>query len=711
MSQAAVVKFVSKLESVTGKHYSNDQKRAIECGDGPLWITAGPGSGKSEVLVARTIRLLVCDAVKPESIILTTFTERAADNLVNRISNYLDRLGLSDQIDATGLRTGTLHSLCNSIMRDHRYPPYIDLELMDENSRMFFLYNQDDITKHLKDNWKEMRPLFAGSRVSERFGPNRWAATAASAFIFDRITEFRANAEAMKKSKNEAISKLAGVYEDYRARLRDRYRCDFSTLQEYFLQFLDSPHGKEFLQGDEEKGIRPIRHILVDEFQDTNPIQESIYFRIATHKPHNLAVVGDDDQALYRFRGGTVDSLVKFGDRCKREFGTTPELINLNENLRSHPEIVQWFNRYISDTAEMKEKGVRAPGKRDMVAKSPVKGRYPAVCAIWSDRVEESAAKLADFLSALKAGGVISDWRDVGVLFRSTRESPRNAGPYISALRERDIPVYNPRSRALHKDIGIQQLLGTLVAALDKDFETLNAVRGRAKTTVKKWIDAFEALSKTKEGAAVKQYVSKSNEYIQKLRVRENLNTTIMDVLYRILSLSPFHELKENPNHSTRLAEISNLIDAFSAFTEQYGVLRSSSSAASRISFGFLTGFYYQFSGFIEEYGLNEPENQEEVMPSGYVQFMTVHQAKGLEFPVVVVDNLSDQPQIGGDIWVEDLLGEWSLRQPIGTAEDRASQDLIRRFYVAYSRAKNLLILCGKRGTARRWGLGDWNGK
>ena len=116
------VELVSKLESLTGYKYGPDQKAAILHGDGPLWITAGPGSGKTEVLVARTLKLLLCDKLSPSSVFLTTFTEKAADNLVNRIATYLDDLDVSPQISAADLRTGTLHSLCDTVMREHRYP-------------------------------------------------------------------------------------------------------------------------------------------------------------------------------------------------------------------------------------------------------------------------------------------------------------------------------------------------------------------------------------------------------------------------------------------------------------------------------------------------------------------------------------------------------------------------------------------------------------
>ena len=702
---------VSQLEKVTGKKYSVDQKAAIVHGDGPMWITAGPGSGKTEVLVARTIKLLACDGIQPGSILLTTFTERAARSLLDRVTAYLSDLGMSNS-GATEIRTGTLHSLCNTIMRDHRYAPYLDLELLDENQKLFFVYTQAEIIEHFQKNWEKYAHLFPRARVSKKYGPGKWAATQFASDLFDRITEFRVNVDAMGKSKDETAQSLAKVYQTFRKRLYERWRCDFSTLQEYFLQFLESPNGGEFLKGDEKSKIPPIRHVLVDEFQDTNPIQEDIYFEIAKKTTRNIVVVGDDDQALYRFRGGTVDSLVNFGSRCRLELGVAPFSVNLNENLRSHPGIVQWFNKYITSQPALKAKGVRAPGKREMVAKSSVTGDYPSVCAILGDDVDVAALRLANFVESLHDKGLVTDWRDIGLLFRSTRESPWNAGPYVKAIRAKGIHVYNPRSRALHEDETIQRLLGTLIATLDPGFDNFNAIRNRRVIgIVERWISEYKTLLERPEGKEVAEYVKNSHEKIGKMPIGEALNITVMDVLYRILSLEPFRSLKEDPNYATRLAEITTLLDSFASFTDQYGVLRGSSQKAGRISWKFLNNLYNEFSGFIEEYGLNEPEDPDQIMPPGYVQVMTVHQAKGLEFPVVVVENLNDEPEVGSDNVIEEFLGQWSPRKPVGTALDRAGQDLVRRFYVAYSRPKNLLVLCGKSGSTSSWSLGEWNGR
>ncbi len=145
--------FIDRLEKATGRIYTPDQWGAMLHSSGPLWITAGPGSGKTEVLVGSALRLILCEAVDPSSIILTTFTRRAAANLSHRISSYLSDLGFSDQIDSSTLRIGTLHSICDEVMRDHRFSPFADLELLDEDTRAFFLYEQKDILDLFKKHW------------------------------------------------------------------------------------------------------------------------------------------------------------------------------------------------------------------------------------------------------------------------------------------------------------------------------------------------------------------------------------------------------------------------------------------------------------------------------------------------------------------------------------------------------------------------------
>jgi superfamily I DNA/RNA helicase len=139
--------FVERLEEANRERFDdaswsfNDAQRdAILQSGKPLHITAGPGSGKTEVLVSRTLKLLLVDDVQPGSIMLTTFTEKAAQSLEERIVDRLETIGFGDSVDANEVRIGTLHSLCNDVMQEYRYPEYANVELLDEDGQQLFMY-------------------------------------------------------------------------------------------------------------------------------------------------------------------------------------------------------------------------------------------------------------------------------------------------------------------------------------------------------------------------------------------------------------------------------------------------------------------------------------------------------------------------------------------------------------------------------------------
>ncbi|MCK4815898.1 UvrD-helicase domain-containing protein, partial [bacterium] len=129
------------------------------------------------------------------------------------------------------------------------------------------------------------------------------------------ITEMNYSLEQLH-TRGKPYSYLADAIEEFRQQTEASFICDQSSIQLIFREFLDSPLGESFIGGDSE--INPgIRRLLVDEYQDTNPIQEEIYFTIASRIGNNICVVGDDDQSLYRFRGGTVELMTNFGQRAR----------------------------------------------------------------------------------------------------------------------------------------------------------------------------------------------------------------------------------------------------------------------------------------------------------------------------------------------------------------------------------------------------------
>ncbi|HEU5409369.1 MAG TPA: UvrD-helicase domain-containing protein, partial [Nitrospira sp.] len=303
------------IEAKNGFPLDLVQRQAIQYGVGPLLIAAGPGTGKTEVLVARCLKFMCCDAVAPGSIMLTTFTEKAAKNLQDRLSEaFLSLSGTYSQslagIDPSDLRIGTLHGLCNDILQEYRYTAYQNLRLLDELTSALLLH------KSVVGNIQPLQPLLF-AQFNYLFGNkplntvSKWDWALALQQIFNRLTEDQVDVNLLQQAGGAwaALVQGDGIYEQA---LANTSACDFSRLLRYFRDFLDTAQGNLFLNGDGANMRLPLTHILVDEYQDTNPIQESIYLRLADAPPHNITVVGDDDQALYRFRGGTVECMVGF---------------------------------------------------------------------------------------------------------------------------------------------------------------------------------------------------------------------------------------------------------------------------------------------------------------------------------------------------------------------------------------------------------------
>ncbi len=133
----SIESFIQSYETAIGHGLNAEQRTAIRHGQGPLFLMAGPGSGKTEVIVARALKLFLVDAVPSGAILITTFTEKAARNLSDRITDRLIAMGYSTTLD--DLRVGTMHSLCDRIMREYRYPAYYHTRLLNDTEQGFFI--------------------------------------------------------------------------------------------------------------------------------------------------------------------------------------------------------------------------------------------------------------------------------------------------------------------------------------------------------------------------------------------------------------------------------------------------------------------------------------------------------------------------------------------------------------------------------------------
>jgi len=690
-----------------GYNLDNKQKEAVDYSGGSLWLLAGPGSGKSEVLVTRTLKLLCVDGVKPRSIFLTTFTQKAARNLEDRLASYLVALQNKDSslstIDLADIRIGTLHSLCNDILQEYRYPEYQNVRLLNQVEQDLFVYRHASIANYKDLNfWTQFAHTVPDWR-NKNYYPNKWKRTKAAVTLFNHIVEDHIDIEKMLVTGDNWAT-LADFYQQYTQMLRDKYQCDFAHLQGCFFKFLTSAAGKRFLKGDGQNQP-PLLHILVDEYQDTNPIQERIYLALANQTPHSITVVGDDDQALYRFRGGNVSCMVNFDKACIAVLGESPQKIQLDQNYRSHANIVSFFNNYITSFPEMIASGVRAPNKAPVKAASSIIGNYPAVS--WLER--KKAGDLPDAVASLIknhliSDGIISDLSQCVLLLRSAKDSPNNAGPYIKAFERNNIPVYNPRSKSFMETEEVQCLLAALVQVVDikHTFNDYKDPKGESLSWVKTVQEWFQNLDDVKQNSnysssKLVDYLNRSNLELPKLCASNNqsvfLNMNLLEIIYRILALEPFQSWQKDPIKNLRLSKVSRLFDGYHSF--KLDGLRSNSDGTD-IDPDFLNRFYMMFVSYLIDAGIDDDEDEEVIVPKGYLPIMTIHQAKGLEFPFVFVSQLGQKREAGAaQILERDLK---PFRQDIYSRSTRtpdllATEDDIRLLYVAYSRAQYGLIL------------------
>jgi DNA helicase-2/ATP-dependent DNA helicase PcrA len=678
------------------------QRDAIAHRAGPLWIIAGPGTGKTEVLVDRCLKLLCVDDVPAGSMLVTTFTEKAAASLQDRLSEGMDRLRREyaprlDAADVSDLRVGTLHSLCNEIMQEYRYPPYQNTRLLDEVEQALYIRSRRaSALRGRPDIWTRLPFLVEGRDPTVGHGPNLWQVTRGAKEVFNRIAEDRLDIGRMRRAGHE-WGQLADEYEEYLTALQRDHRCDFAHLQLHFLRFLATPRGRQFLDGDHTPQHPGIRHVLVDEYQDTNPVQEEIYLTLAAAPPHNLTVVGDDDQALYRFRGATVDCMVEFDTRCLRQWpGVAVRRVQLLHNFRSHPAIVEWCNDYIPSFRSMSRTGARAPGKLPLQAASDVAGDYPAVGWIAADRASDLPGRFVSTVRGLLADGVVTDYSQCVLLLRSSKETAMFAGPYVAALNAAGIQAYNPRSKAYAEREEVAVAMGALIEVLDpgQAVATQIMIPG-VPQLVGRWVAAYQQAAARCPGLA--SYVRRSRQRIGSLRTSTEVLPAMPTMLYRVMSLAPFTAWQSEQDRDSRLSKLTRIFEAYCSLVGR--ALKTDATIPGVVDRAWLRRLYYLLVGYVDQAGMDDDEAEEDTCPPGRLPIMTIHQAKGLQFPFVFVGALGVGAAPGRVHQLEDAIRPFRLSRPghAFSQAERAEHDSVRTFYVAYSRAQHALILLATR--------------
>jgi DNA helicase II / ATP-dependent DNA helicase PcrA len=621
-----------------------EQRAAITNVEGPQLIIAGPGSGKTQVLVLRCLNLLLFKNVDPSKILICTYTEKAAASLQDRIRRGLREAGAEGSIDFSELWVGTIHSTCEEIINENLEETGLPkgYEVLDDLTQQLFLHEH----------------FFPVLGKPEPLAYSHWAAIEKGIEYFTKITEDRVDVDKMLAKGDEDLQSIARKYRRYIETLKNNDRVDFPGLQSIVLDLLNNPRVKAEFESK-------FQYIMVDEYQDTNFIQEQIFLKLSK-KTDNICVVGDEDQSLYRFRGATVQNFLRFPQHFK---GMTA--VTLEQNFRSTPRIISLLNGFINEPDWKDANGKNFRYKKTIRGtRDPPKNGMKSVYRLSSN----SPKRVAKLIKELQTKGVVEDLNEIAILLPSVKN---NGPPFFEALQSEGIKYYSPRAGAFFSRQEITLVVGALVHL----FDFISKGNKWDKDLWNYYQEAVDTL-KLKGSSELLKYVRDTTKELSGLK--DSLKKGVVDLFYEILAYRPFAELKDEPVTARNLAIFSDLL---TKFQDYYHVPVVRGDNMEKIRNRLFNSFLYA----MKENGLDEYEDPRDIFPSGYVQVMTIHQSKGLEFPVVVVGGLKKRPR--DQTAIDRRLAPFSKREEFEPYDSVKVFDHYRLFYVAFSRAIDLLLL------------------
>lgn len=597
-----------------------------------MLVVAGAGSGKTRVLTTRIAHLLRNENVRPAEVLAFTFTNRAAGQMKERVNRYVGAASAPHWI-------GTFHATGVKILRR-------DGEAIGIQPN-FSIYDSDDSLRLIK---RVMGNLDIDVKT---FAPNQ---------VRSKISTFKSE----DKSPQDVIAeagdfreeKIAAVYAAYVEGLQTGNSLDFDDL------ILRTVHLLEEAPAVLEKYAARFRHVLVDEFQDTNPLQLVLVKALSSHH-RNIFAVGDDDQSIYSWRGACIENMLRFEEYFP---GTT--LVRLEQNYRSTGNILEAANAVIAHNKMRKGKNLWTSGEAGEELRSEQVGDE-----------EDEGARVVEIVRAEVAAGLTRG--DVTVLYRTNAQSR----VLEDTLRRASMPYQIVGATAFYERREVRDLLAYLklvnnardaVSAL----RVLNVPRRRIGNATIGHLSELAA----REGLSLGEAAVRSGLMEERLapsackRVREFFGMVagwraaepesrvpkLIERMVDEIGYANFLEQDDPETADARNENVAELITAAYAFDEQSDG-------------GNLAQYLEQVALVADADTISDDE--------GVVRLMTIHAAKGLEFPVVVV--------VGCE---EELLPHVSnLDDPTALEEER------RLFYVALTRAEKRVYLLHTR-SRRRYG-------
>lgn len=702
-------KYVELVTDVLGISLDNnsDQKQSIlspinEC----QYIVAGPGSGKTTVLVLKILKYIFVDDIGLDEIIVTTFTKKAARELKNRISNWsyllADELGIEINYDFDNFLIGTLDSIAEEIVSKHEDVEIIDNFTSSAIMMQNLLIDERNKDKHLRQFIKKLKNNQGGVGASDI---NNLIQTIRERIYYDMIDKN----ELKRNAVQEKI--VFEIIDDYMDQLNTKNVIDYAMLEEKFYGLLKNNRVDRF---------KNISILLVDEYQDTNLLQEAIYFKIAEYVKENdgnISVVGDDDQSLYRFRGATINLFTDYSERISEALDINPKTIFLHKNYRSTKSIIDFTNDYI--TLDEKFQESRTNNKPSIISTKETDEGLP-IMGMFRNNLEELSTDLTNLIHDLKINDDYIVERhgekfnislkktnpSIAILTNSPKEitayNQKRLPYYIRdslSYKDENITVFNPRGQNIENTEMVSLLCGLILQSIDPDSVTennLDNVPPLTKKTLKSW------------RKYVQEYLNESNKELLNFDEKINMNELLESIKEECALLSS--ESSENMIYYDIVLE--TIIQTYNAINEG----------------GFLTvnQVFWHILVPIASGAIDIDDDMFDVNLEDNVNIMSIHQSKGLEFDVVIVDVGSDIfnnssssafkrfPKNGGlTNNIENYLKDYSTISydyDKISGLDKAFNDLIRRYFVAYTRAKSVLILVGL--NSMRYGYkGDFQDK
>ena len=613
------------------------QREAVAQTEGPVLILAGAGSGKTRVLTHRIAYLMDEKGVNPWNILAITFTNKAAQEMRERVDKLVG-------FGSESIWVSTFHSACVRILRRH-----IDNLGYDTN---FTIYDTDDQKSLMKDVCRKMN-------IDTKIYKERSLLAQISHAKDELLTP---DDMEMKAAGDYNMKKVASVYREYQAALRKNNALDFDDLIVKTVELFEKCGA--VLEYYQER----FKYIMVDEYQDTNTAQFK-FISLLAQRYQNLCVVGDDDQSIYKFRGANIGNILGF-----EHVFPDARVIRLEQNYRSTRNILNAANQVIANNTERKAK------------------------TLWTENEEGSKVHFRQFLNAyeeaeyvageigkLKRNG-LGNYRDCAILYRTNAQSRIFEEKFIAAnipyklvggvnfyarKEIKDLLCYLKTINNARDDLAVQRIINVPKRGIGAT--TLGRVQDYADNM---GISLYEALRVAEEVPSIGRSLSKIDgfvTFIQILKSKADM-MTVEEILQEVIDSTGYvAELKAEDTEESR-ARIENIDELISKTVAYQEAMEEQNQPAT-------------LSGFLEEVAL--VADIDTVDPDqDYVLLMTLHSAKGLEFPKVFMVGMED--------------GIFPSHMTISYGDDGEMEEERRLCYVGITRAmKDLTLTCAQQRMIR----------